>query len=285
MKRITCLIITLILCLSLLSLHAFSANPAVSVTGPQSAEKGQVVQVELKLTATDVYAMSGKFSYDTSVLQLESAKESVANSTVILNTANNKFTVYHNAGEYLVNGTGTIVVLKFTVLESTTATAASVEFKELVATDGQTDLPVADVACSIAIVSPEPETTEPETTEPETTEPKPTEPKPTEPKPTEPKPTEPKPTEPKPTEPKPTETTPTEPDNTDATEPEPTTEATAPSGQGTEPSEPAGEPTEPGEQNGEGKRKTHWLLWILILILLIVLAWHLVEVYRKKKRQ
>ena len=268
MKRITNLIIVMILCLSLLSINVFAASPAVSATGPQEVEMGQTVQVQLKLTATDVYAMSGKISYDASLLQLESAQGGNSNLIVSLNTNNNKFTVYHIAGELLVDNTGAIVVLSFKVLDDV---AGSVVFSELIATDGAADIPVGNATYSFTIAEPEPPETDP-------TEPKPTEPKPTEPKPTEPKPTEPKPTEPKPTEPKPTEpTTETTEPSTDGTQP--SVEATEPSVEGTKPAEPA----EPGDTDGDGEQKCCWW-WILILIAILCCIWHLIVVLRKKKR-
>lgn len=276
MKRITSIIVIMILCLSLLSMNVFAASPAASAAGPQEVEKGQTVQVQLKLTADNVYGVSGKINYDASLLELESVQGGNNNLAVALNNNNNKFTVYHIMGELLVENTGTIVVLNFKVLDDA---AGSVVFSDLIATDGTADIAVSNATYSFTIAEPVPEETEPEETQPEETEPKPTEPKPTEPKPTEPKPTEPKPTEPKPTEPKPTEPKPTEPEAT-----EPSTEVTEPSQEGTEPSQPEVQPTEPGTADGEGEQKCNWW-WILIVIVILLCIWHLIVILRKKKRE
>ena len=274
MKRITSIIVVMILCLSLLSMNVFAASATVSATGSQTAETGDAIQVKLNLTATDVYGISGVINFDASQLRLESAAAGYGTLGLMVHT-NNKFTVIDNGGETLANGT--IVVLNFTVLEATAGTTVSVSFGNLVATDGRNDLNVASATYSFTVA--EPETTEPEATEPETTEPETTEPETTEPKPTEPKPTEPKPTEPKPTEPQATEPTATEPSS------EPSTEATEPSEQGTEPTEQGTEPTEPGAADGDGEKKCCWWCWILILIAVALLTWHLIVVFKKKRKE
>ena len=272
MKRIASLIIAMLLCLSLLSMHTFAASATFSAVGPQSAEVGQTFQVKLNLASTDVYAISGKFTYDTNLLRLDSSSTNINNATLAVNDSINKFVLYHNLGDVLVNGTGTVVVLNFTVLKAAEGKTVTVKFFELSATDASSEVSNLTATWAVAVPEPEPTPTEPKPTEPAPTEPKPTEPKPTEPKPTEPAPTEPKPTEPKPTEPKPTEPKPTEPKPTEPTPTEPTPTEPAPTeSAGTEATQPSPAPVDPGTDTDKDG-KSCWLPWILVLLLILLLA-------------
>ena len=279
MKKITSIILVTILCLNLLVMNVFAASATVTVSGPQSVEKGQAVEVKLNLTATDIYAISGVIKYDANQLKLESTAAGYNGLSVVINKANNKFMVYHEEGKFLVNGTGTIVVLNFTVLEATSGATVSVTFEKLEASDGKSDISVNNAVYSFTIAEPvssQPDSSEPDSSQPDSTESKPTESKPTESKPTESKPTESKPTESKPTVSKPAVTEPTESETTD-------TETSEPDSTESEPTEPD-EPSEPGAVDDKGEHKFCWW-WILIVIAIICCVWHLIVVLRKKKRE
>ena len=273
MKKLINIIVVMMLCLNLLSMNVFANSTAISASGPQTVEKGQVVQVKLNLTATDIYALSGKVEYNASQLKLESAEGGHSALTMALNTANNKFAVYHNAGEFLVKNTGCIAVLNFTVLEATAGATISVRFSGIEATDGAKDIAISDAVCSFAIADPEPTVSEPSASEP--SESKPTSSKPSESKPTSSKPSESKPTSSKPSESKPTESKPavSEPTESEPTVSEPTV---------SEPTE--SNPVEPSEPSVEDEEKFDWW-WIIVIIVSVCCIIYLIILERKKNRR
>ena len=270
MKKITSIIVVMILCLNLLIMNVFADSATVSVSAPQSVEKGQAIEVKLNLTATDIYAISGVINYDASQLQLETPEAGYSDLAVAINGANNKFTVYHTSGKFLVNNTGTIVVFKFTVLEETAGATVSVEFNGLEATDGNSDRDLSSASCSFTVAETRP--TEPDSSEPETPESKPT-----------------GSTESKPAESKPTQSTTSKPTGSTSSQPtESTDSSSVESGSSDTESKPADpsesdKPSDSSTADDDDEQKFCWW-WILIVILVACCVWHLIVVFRKKKR-
>ena len=200
MKKLVSIITVLVLCLSLLNINVFAASASASASGPKSVEVGETLQVTLTVKGSDVYGMSGKISYDDTMLKLKSSSCKVSGWQ--LESNGSKFVAYDNTGDNPINSSAKVIVLKFTVLKAAAKQTVSVEFTDLVATDAKNDIAMgtASYSCSVKEKAKETTPTTQAATQPTVAPTEPvTEPAPTEPV-TEPV-TEPAPTEPAPTEP------------------------------------------------------------------------------------
>ena len=297
MKKITNIILALIICLNLFSASAYAAS--ASASGTSSAEVGDTITVTLYLNGNGIHGLQGKLNYDSDYLAFEGMES--AKSGWYVESYGSNFVAYDNYGEAPINGGGSVLYASFEVLDGAAGETVYVTFSSLVATDSKSDISAGSASYSCYIEEEETTTTEPTTTKPTTT------------KPTTTKPAATKPATTKPATTKPVTTAVADSDDNDyretttvavaesvATKPAETTkkaagetttkkaaaEATTKKGEvatsqitTTEVVEPTTETM--GNVNGEKCNKFPW--WILIILLLLVIA-VVVYYYYKKKR-
>jgi len=124
MKKITAIIISTILLIALIPVHAFAASGSMS--GPGTARAGDTINVTFKVTGGSFSGYSGSLSYDTSVLTLVSANSNAGGSWAFSRNGNN-IVAYDTSGSS--NISGSLFTLKFKVNSGVAAgTAMKVGF-------------------------------------------------------------------------------------------------------------------------------------------------------------
>ena len=153
MKRYIVLALTLILCLSLLSVSAFAAGESASLTGPGSVRAGDTVTVTLNVTGGPVYGVSGTLSYDSAQLTLVSTQTVIGNAWAVEFNGNN-FVAYDNNLANPVQGTAALFTMTFQVGDVAPGTAVSVSCGNLVISDGAADAKVGSVSYKATVQQP-----------------------------------------------------------------------------------------------------------------------------------
>lgn len=154
MKRILCVIMMLVLCVSLLTLTALAAGASASLAGPNTVRAGDTITVTLNLNGTGLLGASGTLSYDTNQLTLTGISPKVASPWMVEVNGGN-FVVYDNLLSNPINSYTSLFAATFQVNPNlATGTAISVYANNIVASDGTADANVGTVAYSTVIAPP-----------------------------------------------------------------------------------------------------------------------------------
>lgn len=153
MKRYIVLALTLILCLSLLSVSAFAAGESASLTGPGSVRAGDTVTVTLNVTGGNIYGVSGILNYDSAQLTLVSTQCVIGNAWAVEFNGNN-FVAYDNNLASPVQGTAALFTMTFRVGDVATGTAITVSCGDVVISDGAADAKVGTVSYKATVQEP-----------------------------------------------------------------------------------------------------------------------------------
>ncbi len=153
MKKLFGIILALVLCLSLVSITAFAADPTAVLSGPDTVRAGQTITLDYKLTGENIVAAMGTLQYDPNQLTLVSAEQQVGSSW-LLTPNGNTYMVEDNSLSAPVNGEATLIRFTFKVAELAEGTQISVSFTGVTATSLSAESAVADVSYAATISRP-----------------------------------------------------------------------------------------------------------------------------------
>lgn len=154
MKKIICLAITLMLCLSILPMGVFAAASSAQITGPDTVWAGDTIEVTFLLSGTDIDAVSGKLSYDSSQVTLTGTSQTIGAGWVVELNGDN-FIAYDNTLTSPIYGNANLFTATFKVNEALeVGTKVSISCTGVTCSDGSADTAVDTVAYSIRIAAP-----------------------------------------------------------------------------------------------------------------------------------
>lgn len=154
MKRIICVVVVLLLCMSLLAVTAFAASATAKLTGPSTVRAGDTITLNFNLNGSGIYAASGTLEYDSNVLELKSTKQRIGNGWVVEFNSNN-FAAYDNNLEKPINKNTELFTVTFKVKSNVAiGTAIKVSCIKVLASDGNADINVGTVTYSTMVAAP-----------------------------------------------------------------------------------------------------------------------------------
>ena len=153
MKRITCLAIALILCVSLLAGTAFAASASASLTGPGTVRAGDTITLSFNLNGTGIYGASGTLSYDSSQVTLTGTSQQIGAPWMVEFNGNN-FVAYDNNLSNPINSNQTLFTATFTVNSVAAGTNIQISCTGVTASDGSADANIGTVSYSATVAAP-----------------------------------------------------------------------------------------------------------------------------------
>ena len=154
MKKTMILLLILALCAGVFGVCAYAASPAMTVTGPSTVRAGDTITVSFKLNGTGLYGFSGTLEYDSSLLTLQGTPEAKV-SGWILELGDGAFVCYDNTLSKPINSNTTMFTLTFKVSKKVEpGTKISVSCGDIITTDGNKNIDIADASYSVTIAPP-----------------------------------------------------------------------------------------------------------------------------------
>ena len=154
MKKIICLAIALVLCLSILPMSVFAAASSARITGPDTVWAGDTITVTFQLSGTDIYGATGKLSYDSSQVTLTETSQTIGSDWMV-EMNGDIFTIYDNSLQNPIYGNASIFTATFKVNETlAVGTKISISCKDVICSDGHADTAVNTVAYTVRIAAP-----------------------------------------------------------------------------------------------------------------------------------
>ena len=151
MKKLSCLVIVLLLVLSMVP--CVWAAPSASMSGPSTVRAGDTITVSFS-AGGGIYGGSGAVSYDSSLLTLNGYTAAVGGSWAV-EFSGNSFVFYDNSMSSPISGGATIFTASFTVNTSVAAgTAMSVSATGVTLSDGNADSVIGTCSYSATIAPP-----------------------------------------------------------------------------------------------------------------------------------
>ena len=121
MKRILCMLVALALCAGFMVVSVSAATATAYISGPDEVHAGQTISVTVGVAGGNVFGIEGQFSYDSSLMSLESISKKISsNAWTAEEGSENSFAAWDDTLDAPVNGKTAIVTAKFKV--SATAT-------------------------------------------------------------------------------------------------------------------------------------------------------------------
>jgi len=153
MKRITGLVMALLLCVSLFAVTASAASASASLTGPGTVRAGDTITLSFNLSGSGIFGASGTLSYDSSQLTLTGTSQKIGNGWAVEFNGNN-FVAYDNNLASPINSNTTLFTATFKVGNVATGTAIKVSYTNVAASDGTADADIGTVSYSATIAAP-----------------------------------------------------------------------------------------------------------------------------------
>ena len=153
MKRITSLVIVLLLCVSLFAATASAASASATLTGPGTVRAGDTITLTFNLNGSGIFGASGTLSYDSSQLTLTGTSQKIGNGWAVEFNGNN-FVAYDNNLASPINGSTTLFTATFKVGNVAAGTAINVSYTGVAASDGTADANIGTVTYSATIAAP-----------------------------------------------------------------------------------------------------------------------------------
>lgn len=151
MKKLLILLLTLLLCVGILSAPALAAS--ASLTGPGTVRAGDTITLTLKISGSGIYGVSGTLVYDQDQLTLTGTKQAISSKWSVEFSGNN-FVAVDNNLTAPINKSTSLLTLTFKVKSLKTGTVVKVSFTELVTTDGNSDTKLSNASYSVKIAAP-----------------------------------------------------------------------------------------------------------------------------------
>ncbi len=147
----TCLIVLVV---STLAVCAFAQGATASFTGPDTVRAGDTITLTFKLNGTDLYGVTGKLSFDETILELKSTEQKIGSGWLV-EFNGNSFVAYDNNLSSPINKSTSIFTVKFKVKSGLeTGTKLNVSLTDLTASDGTKDDVIGTVTYSAALAAP-----------------------------------------------------------------------------------------------------------------------------------
>lgn len=153
MKRITSLVIVLLLCISLFAVTASAASASASLTGPGTVRAGDTITLTFHLSGSGIFGASGTLSYDGSQLTLTGTSQKIGNGWAVEFNGNN-FVAYDNNLASPINSNTALFTATFKVGNVAVGTAINVSYTSVAASDGTADANIGTVTYSTTIAAP-----------------------------------------------------------------------------------------------------------------------------------
>lgn len=152
MRKTICGILALTVVVCLLAVTAFAGSANASLEGVTEVLPGSEFTVDFCLTGTDLYAVSGVLEYDTSLLELVSVEQAVAEPwTMDIN--GNHFLAYDDGLSSPISEKTPIFTATFRLRSAAEAgTELQISCKEITASDRRNDVNVGSVHCTVSVV-------------------------------------------------------------------------------------------------------------------------------------
>ena len=153
MKRMTGLVMALLLCVSLFAVTASAASASASLTGPGTVRAGDTITLSFNLSGSGIFGASGTLSYNSSQLTLTGTSQKIGNGWAVEFNGNN-FVAYDNNLASPINSNTTLFTATFKVGNVATGTAIKVSYTNVAASDGTADADIGTVSYSATIAAP-----------------------------------------------------------------------------------------------------------------------------------
>jgi hypothetical protein len=154
MKKIICLAIALVLCLSLLPMSVFAAASSAQVTGPDTVWAGDTITVAFQVSGTDIYAVNGKLSYDSNQVTLISTSQAIGSDWAVELNGDN-FLAVDNSLLNPIYGNAKLFTATFAVKEDLeVGTKITISCKDVACSDGKADTAVNTTAYTVRLAAP-----------------------------------------------------------------------------------------------------------------------------------
>lgn len=154
MKKIICLAIALVLCLSILPMSVFAAVNSAQVNGPDTVWAGDTITVAFQVSGTDIYCVNGKLSYDSNQVTFISASQTIG-SDWGMDLNGDNFLFIDNTLRNPIYGNAKLFTATFKVKENlAVGTKITISCKDVTCSDGQADTPVNTVAYTVRLAAP-----------------------------------------------------------------------------------------------------------------------------------
>lgn len=153
MKRMTGLVMALLLCVSLFAVTASAASASASLTGPGTVRAGDTITLSFNLSGSGIFGASGTLSYNSSQLTLTGTSQKIGNGWAVEFNGNN-FVAYDNNLASPINSNTTLFTATFKVGSVATGTAIKVSYTNVAASDGTADANIGTVSYSATIAAP-----------------------------------------------------------------------------------------------------------------------------------
>ncbi len=154
MKRVLYIALAMVLCLCLFAIPAMAAGASASLTGPGTVRAGDTITLTFNLNGSGIYGAQGALSYDSSVLELKSTKQSIGNGWVV-EFNGNSFVAYDNNLTNPINKKTALFTVTFKVKSSVaTGTAIKVSCTNVAASDGSVETTIGTVKYETTVAAP-----------------------------------------------------------------------------------------------------------------------------------
>lgn len=153
MKKIICILITVLVCFSVFALTASAASAGATLTGPGTVRAGDTITLSFNLSGSGIYGASGILSYDSSQVTLTGTKQKIASPWVVEFNGNN-FVAYDNNLSSPVNSNKTLFTATFKVKSVATGTNIKISYTGVTASDGSNDKNIGTVTYSKTVAAP-----------------------------------------------------------------------------------------------------------------------------------
>ena len=154
MKRLISLTIVLIMCISLLAITASATSASATLTGPGTVRAGDTITLTFKLSGSGLYSASGTLSYNSSQLTLTGTSQKIGGNWSVDFNGNNFVAIDSKLSNPIKNSTALFTVTFKVNSSLAVGTKISVSYKDVVATDGNTDADAVTATYSATIAAP-----------------------------------------------------------------------------------------------------------------------------------
>ncbi len=158
MKKILLLILTLVLCVGLMSVSADAASPSATFTGPSTVRAGNTITLTFTLSGEEIYGIQGKLVYDSTQLTLVSQKQLIGSPWKLesIGDNSNNIMAYDDELSTPINSSTKLFTVTFKVKQLAVGTKVNVTVKDIILAVGSNFSSVAmdPVTYSVSIAAP-----------------------------------------------------------------------------------------------------------------------------------
>lgn len=133
--------------------YAHAAN-AISLTGNKTVRAGETLSLSFNMNGSGILAFTASLEYDSSLLTLNNVTKTISGNWLIEKSGNN-IVAYDNDQKSPINKSVAVFTLTFTVNKNAaTGKELAVKVKNVVASDGNTDIEFGEAKYSVKVSAP-----------------------------------------------------------------------------------------------------------------------------------